>query len=329
MAIIGNTMPTLLDLASRVQDGKIAKIVEIMNEKNDLLTFLPWIECNDGSGHKTTIRTGLPTPTWRQLYQGVQPTKSKTAAVRDATGLLEDYSQVDAALVDIAEDKAGFRMSEDKGHIEGMNQAFMDTFFYGNSEFNPERFTGMAKRYSVKTGVENGDNIILGGGAGSDNTSVWIMVLGEDGVSGIYPKGTSAGLKVLDKGQMTIQLSDGSKYEAYVSNYSWKPGITVRDWRQVVRIANIDISDLTFNGATGAKLVDLIVQGLELVHNPSGGKMVIVANRTITSMLRRQITNTANVHLGLNEVAGKHVLEFDGVPVLRSDSLLNTESVVA
>lgn len=333
MPAIGQKFPTLLDVVSRTgADGKVAQdIVEILNETNEVLPDMGWVEGNDGSGFKTTIRTGLAAATWRLLNYGVQPTKSTTAQIRDASGMLEAYAEVDKALIEMSGDGAAFRASEDAGHLEGMNQTFLDTLFYGNSAVNPERFTGLAPRYSVKAGVENGQNILLGGGVGADNTSIWLVVWGSKTVHGFYPKGSVGGIKTQDLGEQTLFDAAGGRYQGYRTHYKWDAGLTVRDWRYVVRIPNIGISDLKANKATGADLVSLMTQAIELL--PPGymaaGKPVFYANRSITSMLRQQIVKTSNVNLSLDEIAGKKVLAFDGIPVRRVDALLNTEALVA
>src|SRR3546814_17188797 len=94
MSILATTHPTLLDLAKRTDpDGKIASIVEILNQTNEILPDMVWLEGNLPTGHRTTIRTGIPEPTWRKLYGGVQPTKSTTKQVTDNCGMLEAYTE--------------------------------------------------------------------------------------------------------------------------------------------------------------------------------------------------------------------------------------------
>lgn len=325
---IGNTAPTLIDLASRMtKDGNIDVIVEMLAETNEIIQDIPMVEANDGTTHKTTVRSGLPTVAWRLLNYGVQPSKSTTVPVKDSTGMLESYAEVDKALADLNGNTNEFRLSEDRAFIEAMNQSYADTLIYGNVGTNPERFHGLAPRYSLKS-AENGDNIIDAGGTGSDNTSIWLMVLGANTAHGIYPKGSNAGLKHEDLGQHTLTDAVGGKFEGYRSHYKWDVGFTLRDWRYVVRIANIDVSDLKKDGATGADLIDLIVQAIELIPNIGLGKPVIMCNRTVRSFLRRQITNKDNVNLTMDDVAGKKVLSFDSIPVRKVDAILNTEARV-
>lgn len=62
---------------------------------------MPFVEGNLPTGHKTTIRSGLPSATWRLLNYGVQPSKSTTVQVTDSVGMLETYAEVDKSLADL------------------------------------------------------------------------------------------------------------------------------------------------------------------------------------------------------------------------------------
>ncbi|CAB4144326.1 major capsid protein [uncultured Caudovirales phage] len=330
MALLASTHPTLLDVTKRLDpQGKIDTIAEILNQTNEILDDMVWLEGNLPTGHRTTIRTGLPTPTWRKLYGGVQPGKSTTVQVTDATGMLEAYAEVDKALADLNGNTASFRLSEDRAHIEGMNQEFASTLFYGNEATEPEAFTGFGARFNDQSAA-NGDNIITSAATpdSTDNTSIWLVVWGPNTVHGIYPKGSKAGLDMNDKGQVTIENVDGSggRMEAYRTHYRWDCGLSVRDWRYVVRI-NLDQEDLVKNAASGPDLVDLMTQAVELIPSLSMGRPAFYMNRTLRSFLRRQIANkVAASTLTIEQVAGKHVTMFDGIPVRRCDAITNTES---
>lgn len=328
MAVLATTNLTLADLAKRKDtDGKIAKIIEILGATNEILDDMPWMAANDGSGHKTTIRSGLPTGTWRLLNYGVQPEKSTTVQVRDGTGMLESYSEVDKALVDMSDDKPAFLLSESKAFLEGMTQNMATTVIYGDSSVFPERFTGLAPRFNSLS-AENGQNIIDAGGTGSNNTSIWLICWDESIIHGIYPKGTTGGLKQEPTKQETLFDAAGGRYEGYRTHFLWYCGLTVRDWRYIVRIANIDRPALTKNAATGADLIDLMVQAIELLPNTRMGRAVFYVNRNVRSFLRRQIVNKTNVWLNMEEVSGRKVMTFDGIPVKRVDAILNTEARV-
>src|SRR5687767_9418369 len=133
MATLATTHPTLLDVTRRLDPGgKIDTIVEMLTETNEVLEDMVWQEGNLETGHRSTVRTGFPAPTWRKLYGGVQPTKSTTAQVTDSTGMLEAYAEVDKALADLNGNTASFRLSEDAAHIEGMSQEAAEAIFYSS-----------------------------------------------------------------------------------------------------------------------------------------------------------------------------------------------------
>jgi len=333
MSVLSSNYSTLADHAKRLDpDGKIARIVEMLNLTNEILLDMPWVEGNLPTGHRTTIRTGIPEPTWRKLYSGVQPARSTTAQVTDNTGMLEAYPEVDKALADLNGNSAAWRLSEEMAHIEGINQEVARTIFYGNESATPEKFTGLAPRFNTRAAATSAsaDNVIHGGGASSDNTSIWLIVWGPETVHGIFPKGSKAGLQHEDKGQVTLESAPngGGRMEAYRSHFKWDLGLTVRDWRYIVRIANVSVGALTKDAASGADLFDLIAQAFEQVPSLQMGRPVLYCNRTIKSYMRRQQKNSKNVQISINDVAGRKVMSIDEVPVRRCDAILNSEEVV-
>lgn len=331
MATLGVLNPTLADLAKVTDpDGSIADVVEILNETNEILMDMTWLEGNLNTGHRSSIRSGLPSPTWRKLYGGVQPTKSRAVQVTDTCGMLEDYAEVDKALVDMAGDPAAFRLQEDRPHIEGMNQEAADTIFYGDEATAPEEFTGLAPRFSDLS-AENADNIIEGGGTGADNLSIWLVIWSPNTCHGIVPKGSKAGLQQRDLGEVTIENADGSngRMQAYRTHYRWDMGLTVRDWRYIVRIANIDRSLLIADISTGADLNDLMHQAVTEIPNLSFGRAAWYMDKTALAFLRRQTANAvANSTLTTDMVGGTMQTSWGGIPIRRCDALSIDEARV-
>jgi hypothetical protein len=331
MATLSSINPTLADLAKvTYPDGSISDVVEILNQTNEILVDMTWLEGNLTTGHRTTVRAGLPTPTWRKLYGGVQPTKSRAVQVTDNCGMLEDYAEVDKALVDMAGNPASFRLQEDRPHIEGLNQQVATTLFYGDESVNAERFTGFAPRFNSLS-ASNGENIINGGGSGSDNASIWLVCWSPQTCHGIIPKGSSAGISQRDLGEVTIENVDGNngRMQAYRSHYRWDVGLSVRDWRYVVRIANIDRSALTYNAATGARLNDLMHQAVTQLP-ASMGRCVWYMDRSILSMLQRQTSSAVSSStLTMDNVGGTMQTSWGGYPIRRVDALKVNEATIS
>lgn len=327
MAVKGLTALTLADWGKRVDpDGKIDKITELLSQTNPILEDMLIVEGNLPTGHRTTIRTGLPDATWRLLNYGVPNSKSTTAQVTDSIGMLETYAEIDKSLADLNGNTSEFRLSEDRAFLEAMNQKMAQTLFYGDTSVNPQQFMGLASRYSSKS-AGNGQNIIDAGGTGTDNTSIWLVVWGENTVHGIFPKGQKAGLHMEDKGQQTLKDAAGGQYEGYRTHYKWDNGLTLRDWRYVVRIANIDVSDLSVP-ASAANIVTQMVKAMHRVPNLKMGRAVFYMNRTVAQALDLQSLDKASLALSVKETEGEWWTTFRGIPIRETDAILETEARV-
>jgi len=323
--------PNMLDILNMSDpDGKIASIAEILNETNDVLDDMVWMEGNLPTGHKSTVRKGIPAGTWRKMYGGVQPTKSTAVAVTDTTGMLEAYAEIDKALADLNGNTNEYRLQQERAHIEGMGQQLATALFYGDETVNPEQFTGLSPRYNSLTGAENSDNVIGAGGSGSDNASIWLICWGHTTVTGIYPKGSKVGLQHENKGQVTIENIDGAggRMEAYRSHYRHDVGLALLDWRFVVRICNIDKSNLTADAATGANLPELMFEATELLPNMNG-RCSWYMSRDVRTKVRQQATSgTKSSTLSIENVGGKRIMFSHDVPMARVDALSADEAAV-
>lgn len=332
MAVLADTHPTLLDVTKRLDPGgKIDRVAEMLAQTNEVLDDAVFMEGNLPTGHRSTIRTGLPEPTWRKLYGGVQPTKSRTAQITDTAGMLEAYAEIDKALADLNGNTAAFRMSEDSAHVEGMSQEIAQSLFYADEATAPEQFTGLAARFNSLS-AENAANMNASAAHNSNatNTSLWFIMWGPNTAFMIYPKGSKAGLTMDDKGQVTIESIDGAggRMEAYRTHYKQDLGFVLRDWRYVYRI-QVDFAALTKDAATGADLVDLMTDATSMIPNLGSGRGVWYTSRKVHSFLRRQeLSKVKNSTLAMQDIYGRRVLTADGFPVRRVDALLHTEQKV-
>lgn len=331
-ASIGANVLTLSDWAKRLDPGgKVPDIVEMLNQTNEMLDDMMWLEGNLATGHRTTVRTGLPAVAWRLLNQGVAPSKSTTAQLDEQTGLLEAWSEVDVELAKLNGNTPQFRLSEAQSFIEAMNQEMVQTLLYGNSGLASEEFTGLSARYSSLT-AGNGRNIIDAGGTGSDNTSIWLIVWGQNTIHGIFPKGSKAGLEHNDLGIETVEVTNGiagNRMRAYRDQWIWKCGIALRDWRYVSRIANIDVSNLV-GETSAADILKLMTKATWRIINTGMGRAAFYVNRTVGEMLdiQSQAAVKAGGQLGYENIDGRRIMSFRGIPIRTVDQILLTESRV-
>lgn len=332
MATLAASVLTLADWAKRLDpDGKVPTIVELLEQTNEILTDMLWKEGNLPTGERTTVRTGLPTVAWRLLNQGVTPSKSTTAQIDEGTGMLEAWSEVDEKLVKLNGNTNEFRLSEGMAFIEAMNQEMAQTLFYGNSGTSPEEFLGLAARYSDPSAT-NGSNVIDAGGAGSDNSSIWLVGWGANSVYGIFPKGSKAGLSHEDYGVETVEVTAGvagNRMRAYREKWCWDAGIALKDWRYVCRIGSIDISALV--GVSGAAdIIELMIKAMYRIPNIKSVRPVFYMNRTCIEMLDilRRNDVISGGQLTYQMVDGKMDYAFRGIPIRLCDAILESESLV-
>lgn len=339
MATLSTGQLTLADFAKRLgPDGKIDPIAELLSQQNEILEDVVWKEANQPTSHVVTVRTGLPDVYWRQLNAGVPPSKSTTAQITEPCAMLEARSNTDAKLLTLNGNSAAFRLSEESPFIEKMNQEMVGTTFNGNVAADMKKFTGLATRYS-STSAGNGGNIILGGGSGSDNASVYLVVWGEQTVFMTFPKGSRAGLSSRDLGEESVSDGNGGMYQAARSLFQWDAGLVVKDWRYVVRIANIDVSDwvgVTGTQATTAStnLIKLMMKAIARIPNFNMGRAGFYANRSIREGLMVQALEKSSSALGIKAAMtqfGQNInqLEFMGIPFRGVDQLGIAETLVS
>ena len=339
MAALDATMPTLLDAVRQLMpDGTQATIAEILETKKPILKDIPFYEGNLVTGDRHSQRTSEPTVYWRRLNEGVPRSKSSSTQVDETAAMLEGRSAVDRKVAILAQDVAKFRLNESRPFIEAMGKELASTIFYGNSLVDQSKFTGLAPRFND---LDYDDQVIDGGGSGIDNRSIWMISWGPNTVHGIFPKNSIGGLQHMDittnmnKGPDGYPIGDvlfdanNREYQGYRDLYTQDAGLAVKDKRAIVRIANIDASALTYDGATGAKLTRLLIEMVERKEDDASGNTLIYMPRRIRTFLRHQITEKKEAGvLGYDEWSGQRMMHVDGTPIRREDSLEVDEAAV-
>lgn len=342
MATIGNSFRGLIDHFSSVdRSGRVTPIIEALHQLNPLMQDAYVIEANEGSQHLSTIRTGLGEVAWGQLYKGIIQSKGTTAQVRDTTGFVERLSTIDTRYLDRIKDPAQERMNEANAALEAISQDVQANFFYSDTSTTPERFKGLATRYgSISQGGAAATQIVDGGGTGADNTSIWMVGWGAPGTALIYPEGSTGGVVREDKGEQRTTDELGRPYYVKEEYFAQHVGVKVGDWRYNSRIANIDVSDALAGNVDLFALLRRAYYKLQERRNSrvenggmvQGVKPVIYMNRDMMETLDRLSTNAGNadnrIRLVPDEVAGKEVQTYRGIPIRETDALINAEARV-
>ena len=321
--------PTLVDLASRLDpQGQIIPIAEVLSKRDPILKLLRWKECNKTDGYVHAIRTGIPEPTWRRLYQGTPPAKSQWSQVKEGCGILEAIMELDVEEIRLYGDRdRSFRMSEGIAFAEAMRQKVARTLFYGDSNRNPDEFNGLAMRYPAS----DAENVLDAGGRDGGCTSLWLVSWGPQSVHGIYPKGSRGGLSHEDLKTYMAQDENGRKYQVTGDKYNWRCGLAVRDWRGVVRIANVPVAALgKRKGEDGfVDLQKLTIEAKNRMPQHLRQKAVWYANADVLTALELQNSDAGQVQLHYGEFFdAKAVPVLHGRPVRQCDAITSDEASI-
>jgi hypothetical protein len=326
-----NSYLTLLDHAKRLDpNGAYAPIIETLSQQNSIIKDAAFREGNLITGHRVTRRLALPSLKWRRLNEGIPSSKSKTGQVDETVGSVEGLSIVDTEEAELNGDPAAFRATEDVAFMASMQNEVETGMFYHSTKSAPEKFDGLATRLDATTNPFGSQILKMDASAsGNDQASVWIVGWGPNTIFGIIPKGGGVGLQHKDLG---VHMQDdgtgsGAKFPAYHTHWKWKLGLCVQDARYLVRIANIDTSNLL---KTGHALIDAISTGIEQMQDTESCRPIIYCNRTIRTYLKLQAADrTSQSTLTFENVGGRAILNMEGIPIRRTDALLNNESVVS
>lgn len=344
MAAIGTPLLTLLDWAKRVDpDGNIPLIANLLTQTNQILQDMLWKEGNMVAGESLTVTTALPKSYFRLLNQFLPATKGKTAQIQEQCALLEAYGNIDQAVMELNGTSSAFRLTENAMHLESMNQTFANQLIYGDS-LTPEAFVGLEPRYAKLGSTGTGPNLInANGNTANGQASILLVGWGANSVYGIFPKGSTAGLKHEDLGIQSVYDANGQIMRAYQDHWVWKGGIALKDWRYVVRACNIDVAALLADPTGGTiNLINLMLGMLHHLPTTEGGmvgnsengtyvgiKPVFYMNRTLRKMLDIQAQNKANLLLHVEQEEGKYKTMLREAPIRLVDAMTTTEAVVS
>jgi len=338
MAVIGASLVTLADVA-KGKNVRIGKVAEVLVQSNPILDHMPYIEMNEKTVHIESLRSNLPAVYYRKANQPIPASKSRIEERSFSAAHFESKSQIDVMVAARGgQDRVAFnRWNQAQGHIQAMAQEHADLLFYGSPSEDARKVAGFFDVLSTLSASEpTSKQMVNAGGVGSDNTSILFVDWGPNTVFGVYPAGTTAGLKREDNGKVqiigTTETSVTGTFWGWEEEFMIDHGLVVKDFRATARVCNIDISDLKAGGTSAADLLKLMTRAHyripAAVRTKSG---YVYMNSTIASFLHEQALEKVGGGGGLTfaNYQGEQVMMFLGRQVIVTDALLNTEAVVS
>ena len=334
MAALGSNTLTLNDYLQQLgPDNELAPYIDLMSQRNGLMTMIPWRNGLLVDGDIVYMRTGLPNngaAQWSIINQGIAGSKGTFTNVQYKAGQLTDKTEVDKRIATIAGEDglAVMRAREAGGMVEKLTQNAASAFIYESLSSGPERIQGLQTYYSTKTVSAtnlSAANVVDGGGATASGQSSMYLLTKNSGFYGFVPKNSTLGLRRDDRGEVEITDSNGT-YTGYREYFYWDIGLAIPDWRQNGRIANIDTA-----GLRSGSPADLIGLTEDLISKPTvDGDRFWLVPRNILLHLRKQARKSVQTGGGLTfeNYQGRPILMLHGYPVVQEDQMLSTEAVV-
>lgn len=324
--MICNNNPTMSDLTGRLnpESPEAYATCKIIDE-SELIRDVTWLKDESSlrpiSTLLRTTRSGASSLSHRQ-----------PADRRETLETLETIALVDKKLAELNHNDAAWRADEELPYLEAMSHDFERALFHGTMPRATERFHGFAERYAGldTTKAATAPNVIDAGGRGKNLTSIWLVGWSPSTCFCFYPKNTAAGLRIEDIGEESARDKEGGEFRAFKTRYTWTFGLSVRDWRYVVRIANVPKSlvehvagkcrtQRTENPSPSISaehpLCVLLAQALNLIPSHEGVRLAFYGNRdvaTVLNLLRAEPQNTCLS--GKKTESRPGVLFFNGIP---------------
>lgn len=338
MAQLGIDLLSLSD-AKKFLPHEIGDVAEIMRKAVPIIDDIPYMEMNKGVKHVVALRSDLPEVYYRKANQAIPASKSTIEEREFVAAHFESKSQIDEAVAAYGgQDRVkANRWNQAEGHIQANAHELGNLIVYGSTEFN--KVPGIMDILStLNTSEPTSKQIVDAGGVGSDNCSILFVAWGKKKVYGVFEKGTTAGLKRIDRspGNMRVQITGPligggtGTYWGYEEDFMVDHGLVVEDYRALARVANIDVSDLKVP-ASAADILVLMTRALYRIPpllRQEKGKIYL--NSTMMSFLDEQALAKVGAGGGLSyqNYQGEPVLMFRGWQIREMDIMLNTEARV-
>lgn len=310
---------TLAELeAANLGRGVHANTVHTIIDAMPLFDQAPLLVCNDGSMNKTEVITEYPDLQARAFNEGVEAVKSQSKVVVDTTSMYGAYSQIDADMLARNGNSARWRAQKEKAFVKGFAQGMATRVFQSAQGADLKDFNGFGVRYQKACDQTIDASFGLKANTGDVFTDIWLIDWSDTTVHLIYPEGGLAGLKTTDRGEQDVYDSKGNRFRAFVTDYKWDMGLAIEDPRRVIRIANVNVTALQKDPLnSGIDLQLLMVRAQERIPGTLGAQAAWYLPSSVTEALRVQLLRVPQLTLKPDEVAGRRVETYAGVPVHR------------
>ena len=267
-----------------------------------------------GNSFVYTRQSAAAAAGFRAVNDGIENTKSTYAKITCSLGVLDASFGVDVAAAQVDERGWEHIMGiEASSHLTSAMSKFEQQIFNGTvGGASSDAFNGFADDAVMHVG--GAMNVDAEGDTASTGSSCYLIRSGEGDVQALW--GQNGELAI---GELQVLERAGSatgRFPAYYHSITGWTGLAQGSSYSVARICNL--TEQAGKGLTDA----LIYQALALFPAARGPNMIACSRRSLRQL---QASRTATSATG---APAPFPTEVEGVPIITTDSLLNTETIL-
>lgn len=312
--------PTMLDVTKRLNADKEVGLIEANLEQAPELKYFP-ARTIQGTCYNTLLRIGLPSVEFTAVNEGIQPSKSTYETKLVECHIIRSMINVDKAIASVDETIFDLENDEALGVTESVMRKLGRQIYYGRKED-----VGDSKGFfGLQDVVPNEKLVNAGGDAENDASSVYFIKFGRKDVTLVF--GRNEVLKVGEFRDESIRDANGGRLDGRVAHLTGWVGLQATNPNSVVRICNL-------TEQSGKTLTDdLMAQALSVFPAGQRPDIIFMTRRSQRQLQQDRASRTTLVLAGGKSYGGKEVYvetptSFESIPIVSTDSLLNTEEIV-
>ena len=280
-----------------------------------------------GTTYKTGIRTGLPTTGFRNANEGQNPSKSKFREALIQCFIFGGNVEADKAVADAYEDGAeAWQIIEADGVMKSAMQNLGRQMFYGTVN-DGKGFPGLKASLPKGAKTKNGDALTIDATGTSANkaSSVYMVKFGVQDLTFVGGQN-----RAFDLGDFRVEMasdSEGKKFEAYVAALTSWIGMQIGHENVARRILNLTDQE-------GKGLTDILLSRLLATYPVGYRPDAIFGSRDAITQLQESRAakvslqgNAKQGTLGASDVYVPRPTDFQGIPIIETDSIGNTDAI--
>ena len=326
------TLPEIM--RSQGPNGSTLKLIDVLSQQVPIVEEAYWERANGDTTHEMLRVSSEPTGTLVRYNEGTPNSAATSVPIMEPMCRLEDRLQIDTRILDKAADPIEFRRSREATHFRGLIKTFHSTIFgkngYGARGADMRSIDGLTTRMNAIAL----NSVMSNGGAVANMASIWIIKWGTDGVFLTYPQNMSKMLSVTDLREQPAYDAAGNRYEVVMTKFGWDFGLNIADARAVKRLCNINVTPGSTVGSFGndtnvAKGEENMIDLIETLPMGDTSNTAIYVGPQVMAAFRKRFNAKGNLFFDQQDVWGRKQLTFQGIPVIRVDTLGADESTIS